>query len=84
LLFTLKNNIYIMTHSYLFSQTLTKTPEKISCPAFHPDLIQQPISCPAFHPDFTPPPNNTGNYEIKISQFTRDFFRHHNKPVWFN
>jgi len=87
-----------MTHDYLFTQTFNKegiscpafhpelTQQPISCPAFHPELTQQPISCPVFHPDFTPPPNNnnTGNYVIKISQFTRDFFRHHNKPVWFN
>jgi hypothetical protein len=71
-----------MTHSYLFAQTLKK--EEISCPAFHPGLTQQPISCPAFHPGLTPPPDNTENKEIKISQFTRDFFYHHNKPVWFN
>jgi hypothetical protein len=71
-----------MTYDYLFTQTFNK--EGISCPAFHPELTQQPISCPAFHPDFTPPPDNTENKEIKISQFTRDFFYHHNKPVWFN
>ena len=58
-----------MTHSYLIAQTLKK---------------EDDISCPTFHPELTPPPNNFGNPVIKISQFTRDFFRHHNKPVWFN
>ena len=38
-----------MTHDYLFTQTFNK--EGISCPAFHPELTQQPISCPAFHPE---------------------------------
>ena len=71
-----------MTHDYLFTQTFNK--KAVTCPAFHQKITRQPTSCPAFHPDFTPPPNNTGNCEIKISQFTRDFFRHHNKPVWFN
>ena len=73
-----------MTHSYLIAQTLKNPDKPIGCPAFNPDLPTQPISCPAFHPDLTPPPNNTGNYVIKINQFTRDFFKHHNKPVWFN
>jgi hypothetical protein len=69
LLFTYIKNYYnIMTHNYLFTQTFNK----------------KAVTCPAFHPELTPPPNNTGNCEIKISQFTRDFFRHHNKPVWFN
>jgi len=84
LLFTYIKNYYnIMTHSYLIAQTLKKE-DDISCPTFHPELTQQPISCPTFHPELTPPPNNFGNPVIKISQFTRDFFRHHNKPVWFN
>lgn len=78
----IKNYHNIMTHDYLFTQTLKKE-DDISCPVFHPSF-PQPIFCPTFHPDLNPPPNNFGNPVIKISQFISDFFRHHNKPVWFN